>query len=49
MNGKISAAGAVYDGFHLLDNGRFLRLETKFGLVVEYDGNWLAIVKVGDN
>ncbi len=34
-----------YPGLQITNNGRFVRLETNFSLVVESDGDWLTIVK----
>ena len=40
--------GASYETFNILMNGRFVRFEADFGLVVESDGHWIVVVKVPD-
>ena len=34
------------DGFRIIRNGRFVRLETDDNVVVENDGEWTALVKI---
>ena len=36
----------IQSSFKVVSNGRFVRVETDFGLAVESDGNFLTIVKV---
>ena len=44
----MSADGAEFLGFKCIKNGRLLRVESDFGLVVETDGDWLVSVKLPD-
>lgn len=39
----------IGNGFSIVNNGRFVRLVTDFGLAVENDGKFLTIVKVPDS
>lgn len=38
-----------YQGFSIVYSGRFVRLETDFGLVVESDGIWASTVRIPDS
>jgi hypothetical protein len=49
VNGVISTAGSSYPGFKIMNNGMFMRVETEFGLVVEFNGYWVATVRVPDD
>ncbi|KAK2179065.1 hypothetical protein NP493_516g02020 [Ridgeia piscesae] len=39
---------ASYPGFDITRNGRFVRVETDYGLVVESDGEWTTLVQIPD-
>ena len=39
---------AIYDKFSIQTRGRFVRLETEFGLVVQYDGYNMMFVQIAD-
>jgi hypothetical protein len=49
INGNQVFPDVVRSGFSVVSNGRFVRLETDFGLAVESDGKFLVIVKVPDS
>ena len=47
VNGALVAAGYTEaDRFSIIVNGRFIRFESAFGLVVDSDGDELAILRI---
>lgn len=46
MDGQEVFPDAVFDDFKIVNNGRFVRFETDFGLAVESDGRWMTVIKV---
>ena len=46
MDGVRIYPDVTFAGVRLVMNGRFVRLETDFGLVVESDTSWTATVKI---
>ena len=46
MDGSSVSLDASYPGFTLSYNGQYVRLETNFSLVVEFDGDWVGLIKL---
>ena len=49
VDGVIVHPDIAFSGFIITNNGRFVRLETDFGLVVESDGVWTSTVRLPDD
>ena len=48
MDDVLITLDASYPGFDITRNGRFVRVETDYGLVVESDGEWTTLVQIPD-
>ena len=35
-----------YTGFDITTNGRFVRVSTDYGMIVEFDGEWSGLVQI---
>ena len=46
MDDVLITIDASYAGFDISRNGRFVRVETDYGLVVENDGEWTTLVQI---
>lgn len=49
VNNVRVALDVSYPGIEITNNGRFVRVATDYGLVVENDGEWTSIVKIPDS
>ena len=45
VNGALASPGSVFDRFHIINNGWYVRLETEFGLEIQSDGQWITTVR----